>query len=239
VQRFQRKPAWDFSRYVADPRDQRGRRWSLNALLNGLLLGLMTNRGSLRGVERLTELGGRQVRRVCARRVPDTTLYNLVAQLQPAGLRAQLQAQIHSLWRSKSLAPVGLPCGVAAMDGKSLLCAPEIDDPHAQRIHPPDRPPYENLRVVRTVLISSAAKVALDQLPVPGETNEMGIFGEAFRALEENCSALYEILSVDAGFGSEKNMRQVHAANKGYLLALKDNQPELRREAAASARVSD
>ncbi len=47
-------------------------------------------------------------------RVPDTTLYDFVerfGETEVAGLRRQLQAQVRSEWRSKTLAPVGLPWG--------------------------------------------------------------------------------------------------------------------------------
>lgn len=72
--RFLHKPAWDFSRFVSDPRDPRGQRWDLNVLLEALLLGLLVNRSSLRNVESLTELVGNTLPIKFSRRLPDSTL---------------------------------------------------------------------------------------------------------------------------------------------------------------------
>jgi hypothetical protein len=227
--RIVKKPAWNFNHFVRDPRHRQGRRWPFAVLMQTLLFGFLTNRSSLRQVETLSELSG-------PRRVPDTTLYDLLGQFsenEEAGLRRQLHAQAKSAWRSKSLVPVGLPCGVAAMDNKTLWSgAPEAaQDPAAQVIHPKDRPAYATLRAVRTVLISAASQPALDQVIIPAHTNEGGLFQEVFPVLEANFGALIEVYSMDAGFGSLANASQVAAAQKGYVFALKGNQPELCREA--------
>ena len=44
-------------------------------------------------------------------------------------------------------------------------------------------------------------------------------------------AGLFELVSADSGFCSEKNARLIDGAGKGYFISLKDNQPELRREA--------
>jgi hypothetical protein len=56
------------------------------------------------------------------RRIPDSTLDELGGQFadgEVADLRRPLQAQVRTDWRSKSLAPVGVPCGVVAVDNKT------------------------------------------------------------------------------------------------------------------------
>ncbi len=229
LRRMLDKPAWDFNRFVTDPRQKKGRRWKFATLMGSLLFGFLTNRSSLRNVETMTEMG-------CAKRVPDSTLYDLVGQFgeqEVEQLRDQLHAQVKSDERSKSLVPVGLPCGVAAVDNKTLWSgAPEeAKDPQAQVIHPPGRPAYATLRAVRTVLISAASKPAIDQVVIPARTNESGIFPAVLRVLEGNYGALIEVYSLDAGFCSEANARRVAAAQKGYIFGLKGNQPELLREA--------
>lgn len=234
LQRTLSKPCWDFSRYVSDPRSQQGRRWAFNPLMTALLFGLLTNRRSLRGVEELTEWEGRWVRATIGRRAPDTTLYDLLSGLGPEGLRQQLHAQVYSLWRAKALAPIGLPCSVAAIDGKTLLSGrgeagpdPEV----CQVAHPKDRPACWQLRAVRSCLISAAGCPAIDQLAIPAQTNEMGIFPEVFAALEAAYGALIEIYSMDSGYGSLQNATLVTEARKGYIFVLKENQPELLAEA--------
>jgi len=98
-----RKPTWSFKRFVVDRRGRQGRRWSFENLMSSLLEGYLSNRSSLRAVERLTEISR-------AVRIPDTTLYDFVSRFKKeevAGLRQQLQAQVRSYWRSKSLGAGG------------------------------------------------------------------------------------------------------------------------------------
>lgn len=226
--RILRKPPWEFKRFVPDQRGRRGRRWEFTTLLNSLLKGYLTNRSSLRSVERLTEM-------TRAARVPDTTLYDFVerfGEAEVAGLRRQLQAQVRSDWRSKSLGPVGLPCGVVAVDNKTIWSGPSKKAPAAaQVVKVKDRAAYAQVRVVRSVLISAASKPAIDQVVIRPETNECGMFAEVLTELEAVYGSLFEVYSGDAGFCSEANARMVAKANKGYIFGLKGNQAELLREA--------
>ena len=66
LRRILRKPAWEFNRFVADPRQAKGRQWRFQPLMQALLCGFLANRGSLRAVESLTECG-------FDRRIPDST----------------------------------------------------------------------------------------------------------------------------------------------------------------------
>jgi len=144
LRRMLRKPAWSFKRFVADRRSRQGRRWNFVALLESLLYGYLSNRSSLRAVERLTEISR-------GSRIPDTTLYDFVSRFgspEVAGLRQQLQAQVRSDWRSKSLTPVGVPCGVVAIDNKTVWTgSPKTAPAEAQVVHPPEQPAYAQLRM--------------------------------------------------------------------------------------------
>jgi len=229
LQRILRKPAWDFNRFVCDPRQAKGRRWKFPTLMRAVLWGFLTNRRSLRAVESLTECGFDQ-------RIPDSTLYDFVGQFSGedvADLRRQLHAQVRTDWRSKSLEPVGLPCGVVGVDNKTLWTGPvaHAHDSHAQVVHPPHQPAYAQVRAVRTVLLSAASKPAIDQVAIRADTNEGGMFPEVFRELEATYGALIEIYSLDAGFCSQANARLIAEAHKGSSMGLKGNQPELFREA--------
>jgi predicted transposase YbfD/YdcC len=197
--------------------------------MRAVFCGFLTNRVSLHAVESLTECGVEQ-------RIPDSTLYDFLGKFsgtQVAELRHQLHAQVRTDWRSKSLAPVDLPCGVVAVDNKTLWTGPmsHAHDPHAQVVHPPHRPAYAQVRAVRTVLLSAASKPAIDQVAIRAETNEGGMFPEVFQELEATYAAMMEIYSLDAGFCSQTNARLIAEAQKGYILGLKGNQPELFREA--------
>ncbi len=105
---------------ITDPRAARGQRWNLHELLNGAFAGLLANCPTLRDVEALTEEMGPAGRKYVSRRVPDTTLWDLIGKLSPQELRVKHHEQVRAMWRSKSLRPVGLPCGVLAIDGKGL-----------------------------------------------------------------------------------------------------------------------
>jgi predicted transposase YbfD/YdcC len=196
--------------------------------MKSLLAGYLSNRSSLRAVERLTEMS-------CGRRIPDTTLYDFVSHFgaeEVAGLRRQLQAQVRSDWRSKSLAPVGVPCGVVAIDNKTVWSGTEARAPAAaQVVHPPEQPAYAQLRMVRAVLISAASKPAIDQVVIRPDTNECGMFAEVLAQLEAAYGSLVEVYSGDAAFCSEANARLVAKAGKGYIFGLKGNRRELWREA--------
>lgn len=229
LRRMLGKPAWDFNRFVTDPRKPQGQRWPFKTLMRSLLFGFLTMRGSLRGVESLTETAFDQ-------RVPDSTLYDFVGQFgkaEVAQLRDQLHAQTRTDWRSKSLEPVGLPCGAAAVDNKTLWtgAVAAAHDPDAQTVHPKNGPPYAQLRVVRSVLISAPSKPVIDQVVIRHDTNEGGTFPEVFAVLESNYGALIRLYSMDAGFCSKANADLVAGAGKVYLFGLKGNQPELFKEA--------
>lgn len=79
------------------------------------------------------------------------------------------------------------------------------------------------------MLVSAAGKPALDQMAVPPKTNEMGAFATFFAALMAayGGSGLFEILTLDAGFTSLDNANLVDQAHIGYVMALKQSQPEL------------
>jgi hypothetical protein len=168
--------------------------------------------------------------------MPDSTLDDFVGKFSAEGVEAwrrQLHAPTRTQWRSTSLEPSGLPCGVVAVDNKTLWTGPvaAAHDPQAQVVHHNERTAYAQVRAVRTVLISAASKPAIDQVVIRAETNEGGMFAEVFGVLEATDAALIEIASLDAGFCSEAHARLIAPAQKGDIFGLKGNQPEWLREA--------
>ena len=116
----QREPMFQFNQ-VPDPRDPRGQRWSLSALLGSALISLVLLARSLRRAEQLSEdlAGSRLMRRLgVRRRVPDSTMGEMLARAAPQGLLEQLHWQVRSEHRRKALKPERLPVGVIAIDGK-------------------------------------------------------------------------------------------------------------------------
>jgi len=231
LQRHLSAPVYQFDQ-VPDPRASRGRRWPLPTLLLTTLVGLMAGCKKLREVEDQTDEMGPVGRRYIPARVPDTTLYELLVRLEPAPLRPQLRRQVKTLARHKALMPCGLPCGVLAFDGKGLGRLDHDAKGSAQKAHRAhDQSPYWLPRVLRAVLTSAAAKPALDQLSIPPDTNEMGVFADFFEEQVLGYGDLFEIVTVDAGMTSRDNANRVQAHDKGYVMALKENQPELWAEA--------
>jgi hypothetical protein len=121
---------------------------------------------------------------------------------------------------------------VLTFDGKGIGALDHDVDGSAQKAHRShDGSPYWLPRVLRAVLTSSPVRPCLDQMTVPAETNEMGAFSDFFSAVLAVYDALFEILTLDAGFAALELAGRVVAANKSYVIGLKDNQPELVREA--------
>jgi predicted transposase YbfD/YdcC len=216
---------------MADGRDERGRRWRNAApLMMAMLLGMLTGRKSLAETERLTEDLSLPMRRKLGivRRVPDTTMRDLVMRTELAGPRSLLHRQTKRAQRSKALAPVGLPCGMASFDGKTVM-TDLPDERFAQR-------QGDGRFAVRTMtcsLVSAAARPCIDVEPIPKEHNEMAWFIPSLQAVLATYAgmSLFELVSIDSGMTSKENADAVAAANLGYLMGLKGNQPELRAEA--------
>ena len=82
---------------------------------------LMVMARSLRGAERFSEdLTASQGKLGIRRRVPDSTLGNLLAALDPKGLRRHLHRQILAEHRRKALEPTVVPIRAISIDGKTV-----------------------------------------------------------------------------------------------------------------------
>ena len=222
-------------RGVSDARRPRGRRWPLSAVLAAVVLGIAGTASSVRGVEQQTErMGALGVRFGIRRRVPRSTIGRVVAGVEPAELQEHLARVIREEHRRKSLEPVALPVGCVALDGKSIRAVHrrKVND-DCQEVHPEQGVTYYNYRVFRAVLMSTAAKLCVGQMTVPAATNEMGCFQNFFEWLLRSYGRgdLIEVVFADSGSTSEANARRVDEAQRGYVLALKGNQPELEAEA--------
>jgi hypothetical protein len=224
--------AWD--NYVTDPRDLRGLRWDLKTLLNGMLIGLFNGSHTLREVERVTdELDASGGTFDIPNRIPDTTLYTILQRLNWEEFRRVLHDHVHSLFRSKTLRNDVLPIATTAIDGKTLLYDSVPMSAYAQKAEHKDGRVTYNLRVLRAVYTSSVFKPCIDQMPIPPDTNDMGAFSAFFDDLVEKNARriLYELFTLDGGFSSLAIAEHINSAGYAYLIALKQNQPELLREA--------
>lgn len=171
---------------LQDPRDSRGQRWRLTALLHAALVGLCAGCRSVADVEQLTDDMSAAMRSWLGieRRAADTTLRELLCKLTPAALRPCLHAVVRAAHRRKALASCALPFGVVSLDGKATAL-PSCDDFYAQRQSQSETTLVGVVRTITSVLVTHPARPCLDVLPVPASTNEMGIFETALRALWE------------------------------------------------------
>jgi len=220
---------------VPDPRDERGRKWSLATMLEATATGIMAGCQSLADVEHLTDEMSLPMRRQLglARRLPDTTLRDALVAVDPQELRRPLWRQAKAAQRRKALQPFRLPFGVVAMDGKGTA-ATAWDDEYAQR--QPHSVGLGASGIVRTMtctLVSSRVKVCLDAIPIPADTNEMGHFAAGFTSLWQvyGESELLKLVTYDSGGTSKANADLVRHHGLHYLLRLDAQQPTLYREA--------
>ena len=194
---------------VRDGRDDRGKRWELSAVLRTAVGATLAGAQSLAQVEAISARLSSPIRRLLGihRRLPDTTLRNVLCAVEPNDVRQPLHAVIRRVYRRKALEPEHLPFAMVSVDGKHISIG-GCDDWYAQR-----QSQDEGARlvgVVRTVtatLTSHRARPIIDTVPIPAPTNEMGAFETALDAL---CSAyrgleLFQLVSYDAGACSAHN----------------------------------
>ena len=202
-------------------------------LLESVRLGLLSGERGLRDVESLTEELCGPARALVSRRVPYTTIGDLLAKLEPDGLRQHLVGQIRDMMRSKQLRPEWLPCGVATMDGKCLAVVDHDACGSGQLQRGDDGHDRYLVRAIRTVLSSTRSKPCIDQFTVPPETNEMGAFEAAFRQLIATYrrGQYFDVIDVDAGLISRRNAELIIDEGFAYMSRLKESQPDLLAEA--------
>lgn len=101
------------------------------------------------------------------RRVPDTTLRDMLTALKPDDLRPALHSVTRAALRRKALEPEGLPFGVVSLDGKGSA-VPAADDFYAQRQTADERSPLVGIvRTVTATLTSSNARPVIDVMSIP------------------------------------------------------------------------
>ena len=208
---------------VPDPRAREGR-WELGQILRAALVGLMAGCRSLWETEDLTSRLSRPVRRLLQlpRRLADTTMRDALCRKELlAGLRGALHRATRAAWRRKALAPVGLPIGVVALDGK-VTAVPTLNGEFAQTQHSEQGLPYGLIRTVTCALVSAAGRPCIDVVPIPAATNEMGHFQAAFASVVSTYGQLFQMVTYDAGVLSEANGKAVVDEKKDYLFALKN-----------------
>jgi hypothetical protein len=219
---------------VDDPRDPRGRRWTLSALLSAALVGLVAGSKSLAELEDLTVKMSAAARGALGivRRVPDTTLRSLLCEMTPESLRAVMHRQVRAAHRRKALVLEQLPFGVVALDGKDTAL-PSCDDNYAQRQTQEGGALLGVLRTMTCCLVGHRGQPCIDAFPIPASTNEMGLFASCVSELVRIYGKLdlFRMVATDAGSCSLHNATSVRELGLHYLFGLKGTQLTLLQEA--------
>jgi hypothetical protein len=219
---------------VADERDPRGKTWLLETVLRTVMLGMAAGAKSCADVETLTDDLSSSARRRfrLSRRLPDTTMRNILCGLTPSALVPVLHRGVRQANRRKAIRHDGFPFGVASLDGKTTTISGS-DDWFAQRQSQAETQLTGSVRTVTAALTSSSARPVIDVTTIPAHTNEMGWFPSAFRSLMNayGPSDLFRLVTYDAGAASLDNAALVREHGVHYLFGLKASQPSLLREA--------
>jgi hypothetical protein len=218
---------------VDDPRDRRGIRWTFASLLLAMVAGMMAGAKGLAEVEELTARLSRPIRRLLgiARRIADTTMRELLVNLEPDGLRSMLYRIVKAANRRKALQPDVFPFGIVSMDGKGTVTR-FFDETYAQVEHPQDGLPFGVVRTITSTLVSTPARPCIDAHPIPADTNEMGAFRAALLALLSAYGrSMFQVVMYDSGANSRSNADFVAFVGLYYLFRLQNEQPTLLLEA--------
>jgi len=253
TQRFLAKRArkkqkgWDYSD-APDVRQQGKVDHEMESILWSMELGLTSNQPTLRDVEEMTEELGPWARSLIPERISDTTLDTESRRLNHDYLHSKLVLRVRDLYRSKMLAPVGLPCGIITVDGKNLATLEHDanDTGHARssenakwhrdkKEEKKSGKDYYLMPALRATLTSAEAKPCIYQIPLPAGVGESTMFPDMVDGLVGSYgrSGMFEVIDGDAGLTSLSNADHVHSKNLGYIFGLKGNQPELFAEAQA------
>jgi len=208
---------------VEDPRKKKSC-FKLSTLLKTTLVGLLSGCKSLRDMESLTAEMGKAFQKQLGifRRLPDTTLRDILCRLSFEDLRTCIHRQIHAAFRRKALPPFGFPFHAVSMDGKMTAIQTWDDDACSQRhVQDATRVVFGLLRTVTSCLVTALGRPCIDVMPIPTGTNEMGHFLVAFKALVLALGKCFQVVMYDAGAYSKDNANAVVEAQKDYVFRLK------------------
>jgi len=197
-----------------DPRRyERG--WSFYELLSAVMSGLVSGCKTLRELEVLTAAAGS--------RVPDTTVRDLLVQIDGEPLEEELAKQVKEANRKHELDNKELPIRLTAIDGKTISVTKyKVDDCSINRSQKGCSKYVQH--VLRAFHASSSLQLLMGQERVPVGTNEKGMLPAFLDKLVQlyGRTNLLEVLSMDAGFTSIKNAQAVVDHGLYYIMALKD-----------------
>ena len=206
---------------LKDSRYRKNKEWNFGYVMEVLLAGALSGCKTLREIETLSELYDE--------RIPDTTLHDIMAQLNPEGLRAELAKGVKQALRSHELPKDELPVRITAIDGKYLYNTRKPVSEMSEPIGGGGANKMFRHLVLRAMHVSSETKLCLGQREIPckgAESKEFIPFIDDLQNLYGRTDLL-EVISVDAGMTGKDNANKLIKRGLHYIMALKGSQPTL------------
>lgn len=211
-------------------------KWSLVVILKQVLVGIMAGQKGLGEVEEGFFSISTLMRKVLGfhRRIPDTTMRGALIKTGIDSIRQILHQTVFLAFRRKALDVVSLPFHVVALDGKKTITRIGDDGKYAQTVSDYEGEiPKFSVATITACLISCLAKICLDAIPMPANTNEKGFFQYVLQSLLDTYGKFFKMITYDAGANSKANANYVHKQGLFYLFALKGDQPTLFKRAVS------
>lgn len=205
---------------LKDPRSPVNRQWTFNYLLQMLLLGMLSGCKTLREIETFSE--------GYDERIPDTTLNNLIVEVDEAPLRAELSKEVKRALRDHELPREEFPVRITAIDGKNVAISDESLGDFSQHHNNGTKDYYTN-RVLRAFHVSNQTKLFLGQREIHGRRGEATEFCSFVDSLltDYGSTDLLEVISLDAGMTSLNNANYLADRGLNYIMGLKGTQKAL------------
>jgi hypothetical protein len=212
---------------VLDPRVAGKVHINLPKILTALVVAMVTQARSLRGVERRTDQIARKNGGFAGirKRIADNTIGTILPRLRVVCMTTCLHRLIKAEHRRGNLKPNRLSFGSIAIDGKNAgtvrwrdLCRVFMLDPQtataaevkfllaqrypeAQLCVPEEGDPYALMRMHTVTLIFSEAAPCIHIRPIEGCTNEIGSMPDVLKELKEayGRTNLFQMVTTDAG----------------------------------------
>ena len=203
-----------WEKILDDPR-RCERVWSFGDILSGIINGMMSGCNTLRELEAVTEVSGR--------RIPDTTVRDILVQIDPEPLEEELARGVKEASRNHELDNKELPIKLTVIDGKKISTTSYEVDEYSHNRSNQVCTKYVQL-VLRAFHASSTVKLLMGQERIPNTTNESGTFKSFLEKLNKlyGRTNLLEVFSMDAGFTSISNAKAIVDNGFYYIMALKD-----------------
>ena len=204
--------SWE--KLLIDPR-RHIHRWGFEELIDAVMKAMLSGCKNLRELELLTAASGE--------RIPDTTMRDLLVQIDPSPLEEEIAKGVKQAARSHELDEKELPFNLIVIDGKALTtCDYEVDE-YSRNCSQKGVTKYVTMGL-RAFYASSPVKLLMGQELINQGTNDRGAFGCFLDKLVRlyGRTNLLEVISIDAGITSIKNAKQIVEHNLDYIMALKD-----------------